>query len=256
MIDAHTHLQMPALAELDLSHYWNQVDTVVVNGTHPKDWPQVAELAQNRQVYASYGVHPWETQNLPGDWLELLRHYLTRDPNAGVGEIGLDKWIRSYDLPLQKDVFLTQLALATELERPITIHCLKAWGTLKELLHSYEGPAFLLHAYAGPVDYIPFFAERGAYFSFSPYFLLERKKQTCQNFLQVPRERLLLETDAPSMLGPRTTWCPEQSSFSPEHQHPGNIESLYHAVAPLLAESHSGLVTRVEENFRQWWNQS
>ncbi len=253
MIDAHAHLQMPALAELDLRDYWTQIDRVVVNGTHPRDWPQVAELAQNEKVCASYGIHPWETQSLPADWLEQLHQYLLRNPDAGVGEIGLDKWIRSYDLPLQKEVFTAQLTLATELGRPITIHCLKAWGTLKELLQTYEGPAFLLHAYAGPVDYIPFFAERGAYFSFSPYFLLERKAQTCKNFLHVPRERLLLETDAPSMLGPITTWCPEQNDFSSDHQHPSNIGRLYHAVAPLLAESHSELITRVEENFRQWW---
>lgn len=251
--DTHCHLQMGVFDDVDLSKYWDDVSTACVNGTSPKDWERVAQLAERypEKVIASFGVHPWNVNELDFGWEQQLLNFLARYPNAGVGEVGLDKWVRGYDLERQKKVFLSQVEIAKELSRPLTIHCLKAWGSLRELLPYFRGGRFLLHSYGGPKDYIQEFVDAGAYFSFSPYFLHERKADRLEVFKSIPLGRLLVETDAPSMLGPESTWSTEQKLFSNDQQHPANLFQTYERLKEFLGVK--GLHEIVAENFQDFW---
>jgi len=254
--DAHLHLQFSELRSLDLSTYTDQVSGAIVNGTSPADWPQVQQLTlEFPSLIPAYGVHPWEVAKLPKNWLTTLRYYLEQQPSATIGEIGLDKWIHGYDLALQKKVFLAQLQLAIELQRPISIHCLRAWGSLLELLEqSSPLPPFLLHAYAGPHEMIDRLTKLGAYFSFSPYFLSEGKQHKADLFYQIPLERLLVETDAPSMLGPPITQSKAQSALPEAVQHPSNIIPTYQALASHLNHPLPELSSIIENNYSSFLN--
>jgi len=251
--DAHLHLQMEELAGINLAAYLKEVSQVVVNGTCPQDWEQVAALTESypEKIIPSFGVHPWEVNEVAEGWEELLIQYLERFPNAGVGEIGLDKWMKGYDLERQKEVFLKQLKIAQRLRRPMTIHCLKAWGSLREILPEEVEVPFLLHAYGGPREYLLEFIEKGAYFSFSPYFFHERKEATRAVFKEIPLDWILLETDAPSMLGPEFTWSKEQKAFSETAQYPSNIIGIYPMVADYLRVEEGGFRKQIEENFKR-----
>jgi len=181
------------------------VTSCVVNGTEPVDWAAVAELAETYPgfVLPSFGLHPWKVKGRAGDWFETLREFLNRFPNAGVGEIGLDRWIEGHDIEDQLIVFRDQLNLAVELDRPCTIHCLRAWGQLLKELKSRESlPRFLVHSFGGSIETGRKLAELGAYFSFSGYFLHARKGKVVEVFRQLPLDRILVETDAPDMLPP------------------------------------------------------
>jgi len=151
-----------------------------------------------------------------------------------VGEIGLDRWIENPDIEAQLDCFRTQLALAVELDRPATIHCLRAFGLLEETLRSCTLPrrGFLLHSYGGPAEMIPSFVKLGAYFSISPYFAHPRKAAQLAAFKSVPLDRLLTETDAPDM------WPPDEMNPHPLHtidgkalNHPANLRVSYELLA-------------------------
>ncbi len=300
--DSHNHLQdehlAPHLARVAAA--WPDLagrdGRMVVNGTHPTDWPRVAALAAAHPfVLPAYGIHPWDTgAPRPDDWLADLRARLLADPRAGVGEIGLDRWIleraapddprlaglRRASMDEQIAVFLPQLALAAELDRPATIHCLHAYPDLLPLLRARPRPkrGFLLHAYGGPADLIPELAALGAYFSFNPSFLTSRRPtlappssppEKCnqigytvpkphispklQAFLKIPAERLLCETDAPAMLPPqawRTHKLPPAADGSPVN-HPGNIEAAYSGLAQLRGLDETALARQVADNFRR-----
>lgn len=284
--DAHNHLQdehlAPHLDRIAVAATELNIVDMVVNGTHPDDWPRVADLAARFPfVRPAYGIHPWHAGRArPESWLADLESRLLANPRASVGEIGIDRWIihsaRPDDPRLaglarisieeQTAVFLPQVSLATRLNRPATIHCLQAWDTLDTLLHSNPVPAcgFLLHAYGGPTDLIPRLAALGAYFSFNAYFLKESSKPTChlisdkppqrsrlETFKFIPADRLLIETDAPAMPIPqawRTHKLPPTSDGSPVN-HPGNLEAAYTAVASLRGTTRSALVSQVTKNF-------
>jgi len=253
LLDAHNHLQderlAPYLDEILRDSRAAGITAMVVNGTCEADWPRVAELARQCDlVIPSFGVHPWRVDRCSPAWRDELQRHLDAQPFA-VGEIGLDRWIQGADLPRQEAVFVEQLRLAAERDLPVTIHCLKAWGRLLELLQTEPLPArgFLLHSYSGSADMAARLAGLGAYFSLSGYFAHERKAKQREVFKTIPRERLLLETDAPDMLPP----SPAGSLAAAELNHPANLGQVYSFAAKLLEIPPSRLNHTVEENFQR-----
>jgi TatD DNase family protein len=172
-------------------------------------------------------------------------------PEAGVGEIGLDRWIEGYDLPRQKEVFSEQLAIAGWVSGPISIHVLRAWGALEECLDDWSNPRpFLLHSYGGSRELVPKLLERGAWFSLSGYFFRPDKAAKLEVFRAVPEDRLLLETDAPDMLPPEGI---RLARFQDEEvNHPANLAAVYTAFANWRGMEMTEATLLIDENFEQW----
>lgn len=277
--DAHNHLQDATLSShLDrIAAAWPDIagpgGEMVVNGTHPDDWPTVAALATKHPfVRPAYGLHPWDAgAPRPTDWLARLASLLDAAPRASVGEIGLDRWIldsarpddprlagvRRAPMPEQIAAFLPQLALAAARDLPVTIHCLQAFGELLPLLRNQKLPprGFLLHAYGGPAELVPELVALGAWFSFNPAFLDPRKTRQQDVFKTIPAGRLLCETDAPAMIPPqtwRTHKLPPASDGAPVN-HPGNIESAYAGLAALRGTDLATLTAQIADNFTRFF---
>lgn len=222
----------------------------MVNGTCEDDWDSVQSLAgRDSRLIPSFGLHPWFVNSRSPEWFQTLSAKISAHSACGVGEIGLDRWMKGFDLPAQESAFRAQLNLADENQRPVTVHCLKAWGLLLEMLQSSDRPdrGFLLHSYGGPAEMISQFVELGAYFSISGYFAHPRKASASAVFRQVPPDRLLVESDAPDMLGPETL----QPFKLPDARlnHPANIVAVYRFAAELLGKSEEQFASRVEQNF-------
>lgn len=256
-IDAHNHLQDPVLTlhRRELLPALEELGVVraVVNGTREADWEAVATLAEEHPwIQPSFGLHPWHTGQQSPDWLNTLRQLLEAHPNAGVGEIGLDRWIEGHDPVAQDAAFNAQLKVATELNRPATIHCLRAWGPLAETLrHPEHRPArgFLIHAYGGSLEMMHEFVQLGAYFSFNAYFLHERKAAQREVFARIPADRLLVETDAPSMHPPDAlNQHPLRDTSGHIINAPQNIALAYESLAQIRGISLEDLTTQVSKN--------
>jgi len=239
----------------------------VVNGTHPEDWDAVASLAEaDPRVLPAFGLHPWRVNDAPSDWLEQLRKMLVRFPGAAIGEVGLDRWIKGHDLARQRDALALQLAIAVEENRPASLHCLQAWGPMKEMLAESPTPerGFQLHGYGGSPEMVSEFVHLGAYFSFSAYVMNPNKAQHRAALRAVPADRLLIETDAPDMLPPvdwRAFALPGKASFAhapagEEPQHPANIVAAYRAVAQVRGETPETLRCQVASNFARFFGRS
>lgn len=250
LYDAHNHLHDPRLAGVTAP----VCAGAVINGTREGDWPEVdACCARFPWARRSFGLHPWHLAQRGPHWLAHLEEWLRRCPDAAVGEIGLDRWVAGHHLPTQRESFALQWALAGRLARPVTVHCLRAWGALHDFLRSQprlQRP-FLLHAWSGPPEMAAGFAELGAYFSFSPYFLRERKAAVREAFRHLPADRLLVETDAPNMAPP-----PERARFhliDPQTgralNHPGHLALAYEALAAVRGWPAAELAGVVEANF-------
>jgi len=257
LYDAHNHLQddrlRPHLSEVMTAAECANVVKMVVNGSCEEDWPQVLALArQYPQVVPSFGYHPWYVKERTADWQAALVRCLDAIPSA-IGEIGLDRWIKDYDLPQQEEVFVWQLRLAAERDVPVSIHCLQSWGRILELLTAGPRPkrGFVLHSYGGPREMIPALAALGAYFSLPGYFAHERKAKQRETFRYVPPDRLVVETDAPDQLLPdaRNRHPLTEAATGKPLNHPANLVAVYEFAAELLGEPLGALATRVEENF-------
>lgn len=259
--DAHNHLHDPQLdginrgatiAELvrfGLRH-------MVVNGTEPKDWDAVKIVARAipETVIPSYGVHPWALEALEENWLEDLIARLDAEPGVvGIGEIGLDRGMEDPDLDQQESVFRAQLQLAAKRNLPVTIHCVRAWGPLLEILRSERRPerGFLIHSVVASPETIRELAFLGAYFSVSAAFAHPEKTKHHEALRTIPLDRLLIESDAPGMLPPpshRLVPLTDRETGK-ELNHPFNLLCGYIFVREFLGLSDETLVSRVYENF-------
>ena len=254
--DAHNHLQALRFGgrQAELLVECPDVARMVVNGCCEEDWPAVAALAEaHRQVLPSFGYHPWCIHERSDHWEAELNRMLDAHP-AAVGEIGLDRWKEGLDYEGQEDVFVTQLRIAAERNLPASIHCLKAWGRILELLQ--EGPiperGFLLHSYGGPTEMVQAFAQLGAYFSFPGYFLRAAKGRHREAFKSVPADRLLIETDAPDQRLPDALNAyPLTDSAGEPMNHPANLPVVYQGVAKILETPLVALAEQVEDNFER-----
>ncbi len=245
--DAHNHLQDPRLgdaASVVSAMREAGVGRCVVNATREDDWENVSKLAVDYAdfVIPAYGIHPWHAHTASDGWQDRLRKLLKENPHASIGECGLDRWVESPEIEVQRPIFLDQLAIARELDRTVTIHCLKAWGPLFDAFQESPPPRrFLMHSYHGSIETARQLLEMGAWFSFSGHFLQERKSSVRDTFRQLPHDRILLETDAPDMLPPADAITHPLPSGC---NHPANLPSIGRRLGASLERPDIAALTR------------
>ncbi len=201
-IDAHLHLQderVIAVADQVIAQaIVCGVGSLLCNATSEADWQQVINLATDHQSVVPFlGVHPWQASMVEDGWQERLFEALSIT-KAGIGEIGLDKTAKGDAVSLEQ-VFIDQLQIAQQLQRPVTIHCIGRWGRLLELLKEFDHGAcgLLIHSFGGSKEIMYRLLDLGAYISFPTMLADSNRNKMQQAYLAAPLDRILLETDSP-----------------------------------------------------------
>eukprot|EP00198_Chlamydomonas_reinhardtii_P014418 XP_001703755.1 predicted protein [Chlamydomonas reinhardtii] len=186
-----------------------------------------------RRILALSAAHVAVMGTRLGDWADVEALAQAAPHKAGsrgayVGEFGLDRAAVVPGSRLQPgwdhQLALTEahLALAAELRRPVSMHCVQGYGHLQDMLRRLgpEGcpPKIMLHSYGGSVDLVKGFTRlpgglgERIYFSFSDVINGRKPGQRAkllQRLAAVPAERLLLESDQNSPAGcPCAPTCP------------------------------------------------
>jgi len=141
------------------------------------------------ESFFSVGIHPWDAhlQISISELEKIIQH-----PNClAIGECGLDKVIE-IDLELQKKVFISQLELAVIFQKPIIIHCVKAFDELIEICSHYHSKIpLIIHGFNKSFQLAEQLINKGFYISLHSSFL----KKEDSNFSSLTIEKLFLETD-------------------------------------------------------------
>ena len=167
-------------------------------GTSSGDWQKVFQLAvEYPQIFPMIGIHPWFVADGWNGEFQTLEKLLREHPEAGIGETGLDSHKRLTNRAEQEASFAAHFDLAREMNRPVAVHCVHAWGRLIEILRQHSAPRVLLHAFGGAVELIPELAELNCWFSFCGSVTNPKAKRVRAAAVAVPADRLLIETDSP-----------------------------------------------------------
>lgn len=214
-----------------------RTSAVCMYGTRPNDFKAVAlHRKLSPKVVPGYALHPWFVESVgpteipeklaPRDVLDLLRatdwgkqlldDYLipaidAKEPIV-LAEFGLDRAATKpgtkeiYDFDTQLKLFRLQLLLGAELNLPVSIHCVRAFGHIYDVFASMKEdelpPRIMMHSFGGKQEILHLFLKKLSkpvrerfYFSFSPLNL----RPAAPSFLaQIPANRLLLESDVHS----------------------------------------------------------
>jgi TatD DNase family protein len=215
--DAHIHLQdCPEEAvRISAEAAGRGVGRFFCNGTRPRDWPEVMELADSHgNIIPFFGVHPWHADKTADGWDKKLIEYLTL-PGSRIGEIGLDGAKKNISPARQLEVFTRQLDIAVEFKRPFTVHCVQAWDVLLEEIGMRKDKklSFMVHWFSGSPETAAELIKLGGYISFSPRLLYERALKHRASFDSTPLDRILLETDYPHTPDPGSAGRPGESKY-------------------------------------------
>lgn len=196
MIDFHCHVDLfpsPAHAVEEIERAGAYVLSVT---NTPKAFPKTAQLAKGRKrIKTALGMHPQivhERHTEVGLFTILL-------PEAEyVGEIGIDGGEESaHHLALQKEVFERLLRACSDAGgRIMSIHSRHASGEVIEILaRNPRAGTAVLHWFTGPSAHAQQATELGAWFSVGLPML--RSQKGAALLAELPKERVLTETDAP-----------------------------------------------------------
>lgn len=259
LFDAHCHLQderlLPHLDEAMGRATAAGVSGLMCCGSCEEDWALLPGIARRfPQVRLSFGLHPWHAGGRTANWLDILETRLTSTPSA-VGEIGLDHALDKSTFADQESVLLDQIRLANALGLPVTMHCRRAWGRLMELLDQKGWPAhgFALHSYSGSVELVPPLVRRGAFLSFSGAVTFEQNRKGRAAVEAVPRDRLLIETDAPDLRPRLPAHYPVIDSSRGPANEPAFLREVLESAAQIRRTPDTALAELTQRNAVELW---
>ena len=200
MIDSHTHLDLcePPDAELVAAAGAAGVErilTVGIDGSSCRAALAAAEAFP--QVYAAIGRHPNAARGFDEADLAELRALAAHERCRAIGETGLDFYREGAPRSDQERAFAAQIALARETGSPLVIHTRAAEdATLAQLAREADGLTVVIHCFSMP-DRLEDCLSRGYLISFAGNVTYKNASDLARAAQEVPRDSLLVETDAP-----------------------------------------------------------
>ena len=152
-------------------------------------------------VFASVGVIPTEHKQYNDGTINELRKLVKSSSKVkAIGEIGLDYyWEKEEKIKeKQKRMFIEQIALANELDLPVSIHARDSLNDTLNILKLYTvNKAGIMHCYSGSLDLAKEFIKLGFYIAFGGVLTFKNSKVSKEVLKNIPLERIVFETDAP-----------------------------------------------------------
>ena len=189
------------------------IEAIVNVGTNLQNAHSVIEQASRyEKMYAAVGIHPEDCHFITDpeaallELSTLLQDAEKRKQNkiVALGEIGLDYHWQSYDngkIPMNKELqaffFEEQLKLAEKFDLPVIIHDREAHGDCFETVLRHPNVKGVFHSYSGSAEMAHELTRRGWYISFSGTLTFTNAARVREAASAVPRDKLLIETDAP-----------------------------------------------------------
>ncbi|MBD2465302.1 TatD family hydrolase [Oscillatoria sp. FACHB-1407] len=249
LIDTHVHLNFesfqPDLAEV--AQRWREAGVVrlVHSCVEPREFQAIQAIAQQfPEISFAVGLHPLDADQ----WTEMMADEILAlaqsDPQVvAIGETGLD-FYKADNQEQQRAAFVTQLAIAQQLDLPVIIHCRDAAAEMAELLRSFwkeQGAVRgVMHCWSGTPEETQWFLELGFYISFSGIVTFKNAVQVQESARIVPGDRLLIETDCP-FLAP----VPKRGE---RRNQPAYVRYVAEQVARLRSTSLEAIATQTTAN--------
>lgn len=173
---------------------------------------------------SSAGVHPWDADRLnPEEFIGQM------EQAEAIGETGLD-FACAVPRHTQTTVFRKQLEIAATMNKPVILHCVRAFEPIMRILSDYPLPAVVFHGFIGSEQQARQAIAKGYMLSFGLRSF--RSPKTVRALQATQLQNLFLETD----------------------DDPIGIEDVYAMAAELKGLTISELQTAILENYKRIFN--
>lgn len=207
LIDSHCHLDSKefdadrnAVIERALAAGVERM-LAIGTGEGPPDLEAGMRLADSDSHFlATAGIHPHDAAKATPEIFKRLSETLAHPKVVALGEIGLDYHYDFAPRDLQQAVFIQQMQIALERNKPIVIHTREAWDETFALVKQHwalHGIPGIMHCFSGGPAEAQRALDLGFYLSFGGIVTYPKALEVQAAAKMAPLDRLLLETDAP-----------------------------------------------------------
>ena len=148
-------------------------------------------------VYAAVGWHPEDMDKLTDESFDEMIKLMHHPKCVAVGEIGLDYYWDAKHKDEQKALFIRQIELALELDKPVIVHDREAHGDSFDIVSRYPELRGVFHCYSGSAEMAAELLKRGWYLGFDGPITYKNARKALEVLQMCPLERMVIETDSP-----------------------------------------------------------
>ncbi len=205
LVDSHCHLDFPDFtderADVVARAHAAGVAMMVTISTRVKRFHEILAIAEaNESVWCSVGTHPHNAaEELDVTTADLVR--LSEHPKVvAIGEAGLDYFYDRSPREAQAEGFRRHIAAARDTNLPLVIHSRDADEDMAAILREETGKGafpFILHCFSSGRALAETGIELGGHVSLSGILTFKKSTELREIAAKIPRDRLLVETDAP-----------------------------------------------------------
>jgi TatD DNase family protein len=166
------------------------------NNINITDWFTSTTDKRKQLLHFSSGIHPWfiDEINFENQFEEVKKQANNLGCKA-IGECGLDK-LKGPELQFQISIFERQIALAIQIEKPVIVHCVKAYDVLMAIIKKYKSKTvFIIHGFNQNEQLAKQLLKTGVYLSFGSALLNDKSDRLREIFAQTNNEQLFIEND-------------------------------------------------------------
>lgn len=185
----------------------------------------ILAICNGSDRYMSVGIHPWDITK--GYDLSEIKKALEQINVLALGEIGLDSSIKT-SIDLQQSVFISQLELNKDINKPVIIHNVKNLSALQIIKKRFPHQFWIIHGFNKSFEMAQQLIDIGCYLSFGAN-LLESGSSAQAVFVDLPLDAVFFETD-------------NQSQY--------DIVAIYNKAAQLKKISLNELQIQIIKNFK------
>lgn len=179
----------------------------------------------------SAGLHPWDVdKEAMQEQLALVDRAAGQDQVRLIGECGLDK-LRGPEIEVQKEAFAVQIKLANQHQKPLIIHCVKAYDELIDITkaHPPQIPA-IIHGFNKSTELARQLRSHGFLLSFGA---------------------ALLNKHSPARTALQECWQQQHPFFLETDNSPQTITEIHAQAAILLKISEDALKDAIFANWKK-----
>lgn len=255
LVDSHCHLEYKGLVE-DQAGVLARARAAGVGqflniSTRRSEWDQIIGTAtREADVWASVGIHPHEADQHADLGRDVLLAATENPRVIGIGETGLDYYYDNSERATQRDLFRMHIGVARETGLPLIIHTRDAEQDTLEILEDELGkgafPA-LIHCFTASEAFGKRVLELGLSISLSGIVTFKNARELQEIAKEIPRDRLLVETDSPFLAPVPHRGKPCEPAF---------VANTAQFVADLRGEDASELAEYTTANFKRLFSKA
>ncbi len=245
-LDSHCHINDSAFNEdLDLvldRMVENRIAKAMIVSISLDEYKKAKAIKKDGiEFKQAIGVYPEDT-NIDEDTFNEFASQM-KECDA-VGEIGLDYHWYKDTKDKQKELFIRQIKIAKDLNKPIIVHAREALGDTYDILKEYRCRG-VLHCYSGSSELAREFVKLGYYISIGGPITFKNAKEPIEVVKDIPLDRLLIETDCPYL-----TPVPNRG----KRNEPSNVIYTARKIMDVLNIDEDVFLKQINENYDTLFN--